>query len=39
VVFGAPIINWFRKMLIEDIYRSISYVFPETVTWQQAPDE
>jgi len=39
VILGAPIINWFRRVLIEDIYRSISYVFPETVTWQQAPDE
>jgi len=25
------VINWIRQMLIEDVYRSISYVFPEMV--------
>ncbi|KAG8800880.1 hypothetical protein FRC19_008514 [Serendipita sp. 401] len=39
VVFGAPIINWIRRLLIEDIYRNIAYVFPETVTWLQSADE
>ncbi|KAG8830264.1 hypothetical protein FRC18_008356 [Serendipita sp. 400] len=39
IIFGAPIINWIRRLLIEDVYRSIAYVFPETVTWLQAADE
>lgn len=39
IILGAPVINWFRRVLIEEVYRSISYVFPETVTWRQAPDE
>ncbi|KAG8798547.1 hypothetical protein FRC16_007060 [Serendipita sp. 398] len=39
IIFGAPIINWIRRLFIEDIYRSIAYVFPETVTWLQSADE
>jgi len=39
IMFGAPIINWIRVVLIEDIYRSIAYMFPETVTWLQSADE
>ncbi|PVG00638.1 potassium transporter [Serendipita vermifera] len=39
IMFGAPIWNWFRRILIEDVYRSIAYMFPETVTWLTAADE
>jgi len=39
VIFGAPILNYLRKLLIEDVYRSIAYMFPETVTWLQSADE
>jgi len=37
--FGAPVLTWFRKVLIEDIYRSIAYMFPETVNWLASADE
>jgi hypothetical protein len=23
IIFGAPVINWIRRVLIEDVYRSI----------------
>jgi len=37
--FGAPLLNWFRKVLIEDIYRSIAYMFPETANWVTSANE
>jgi len=37
--FGAPVLNWFRQVLIEDIYRSISYMFPETANWLASAEE
>jgi len=36
---GAPVLNWFRKLLIEDIYRSIAYMFPETANWVTSASE
>lgn len=39
IIWGAPVVNWIRKWLIEDIYRSVAYVFPETATWKMKADD
>jgi len=37
--FGASVLNWFRRVLIEDIYRSVAYMFPETANWVTSASE
>ncbi|KAF8139183.1 potassium transporter [Mycena galopus ATCC 62051] len=34
----SPIINWFRKYLIEDIYRRLATMFPDTGNWVSAEE-
>ncbi|KAF7364932.1 hypothetical protein MVEN_00363800 [Mycena venus] len=34
----SPIINWVRKYLIEDIYRRLATMFPETGNWLSAEE-
>jgi len=33
------VVNWCRKFLIEEIYRRISTMFPETENWLGSPDK
>ncbi|KAF9468639.1 potassium transporter [Collybia nuda] len=35
----TPIVNWIRQYLIEDIYRRLSTMFPETGNWLTSADE
>ncbi|TFK33003.1 potassium transporter [Crucibulum laeve] len=35
----SPIVNYLRKYLIEDIYRRLATMFPETANWLTSADE
>ncbi|KAI0060612.1 potassium transporter [Artomyces pyxidatus] len=35
----SPIVNWIRAFLIEDLYRRLCVMFPETVNWLASADE
>ncbi|CUA70967.1 High affinity potassium transporter [Schwanniomyces occidentalis] [Rhizoctonia solani] len=35
----SPILDWFRAMLVEGVYRRMSTMFPETANWLGSADE
>ncbi|KAI0061789.1 potassium transporter [Artomyces pyxidatus] len=35
----SPVVNWIRAFLLEDIYRRLTVMFPETVNWLASADE
>ncbi|KAJ7600944.1 potassium transporter [Mycena floridula] len=35
----SPVVHWARKCLIEDIYRRLSTIFPDTANWLTPADE
>lgn len=35
----SVVVNYVRKMLIEDVYARLCVMFPETVNWLGSPDE
>ncbi|TCD71664.1 hypothetical protein EIP91_005430 [Steccherinum ochraceum] len=36
---AVVVVNWFRRFLIEDVYRTISTMFPETANWLGSADK
>ncbi|ESK88352.1 hypothetical protein Moror_14785 [Moniliophthora roreri MCA 2997] len=36
---GGFVLNWIRRYLIEDVYRRLTVMFPETINWRTAPDQ
>ena len=37
--FMSPVVNFLRRWLIEDVYRRLATMFPQTANWLTSADE